>query len=442
VKLLVAASVGSLGTDCPLPDDAVPLIREAGLLLANATMAAPIRWRFPRTLDIAKRIRDGVEECETATIDELGVVSDRVNWVVRMTHAFFHLRLAMLRAERVGFASTARRLGGMLFRFGLMFAAMEAVRSTEEENAVVTALLAHLGAAMRDFTSYGIWSPELIARALARRRLAEMGTALDRLTLDDCIKAAESLAQAAVPLSIRARRATRFDELFAITMECLPLYWAAVYLYYQAIGICRASGQEYPRDAARDLAVIEEHRVGALELFSTFGSHLTWRPAFFLRSVPKAVMTIREAMRAALLAARAEISIYPQALHTAWDRAVETIGPDLPFPEEISARVRIEMRLEELVAKDLGTWFKDTETIEICRRYRDMSSRELTLAPDWERCVWEDDFDPLSTKLPEHPVAPGTIHTESYPRLPHRDILERILGAPWPGQDDVRNSHV
>jgi len=151
VKLLTAAREASLGPGCPLPEGAVPLIRQAGLQLAMATVAAPIPWQFPWTLRISQRVRNGAVDFDVATIDEAGIVSARADWMISMGSAFAKLRAALVRVERANLDATARTLRGMLFRFGLMFAAVEVIRSTEEEAAVIQAIVAHLDSALKVF---------------------------------------------------------------------------------------------------------------------------------------------------------------------------------------------------------------------------------------------------------------------------------------------------
>ena len=441
MRLLAAARDGELGPSMPLSKDVANFVRCAGLLIASATAISPIAWRYPFAPTISHSLRDGVLQYDSVSLDQCGVISDQMRWMTRMGRGFTALRKAELAAQRDGADNTARCLKALLVRFNLLFAIFEAVRSAEDNEAIVEMAAIRLGTVRRDFVAYGIWPPETVGRALARRRLLQcISSPEEAASGAKCIEAAGLLMREAAPLAVRARQAVRFDELLATAQEVLPVYWAAVILFYQAMGF----EKPFPKDALRDFRVIEEYRVGTLELFSQLGSHLIWRPALFLRSGPKPGTPLREAMRAALLAARAEISIYPGVMHAIWDEAAEAIGAELPLPDDFGRRVDLELDLTARADSAMSKVFADPETVEAARSLRWIDDGEIVkLAPSWRDCVWSD-LDPLIPE-PDKAIsteAPGTRFTTTEPRIPAREILEALFGRPWPSDDSVRDEHL
>jgi hypothetical protein len=289
--------------------------------------------------------------------------------------------------------------------------------------------------------AYGMWPPETVGRAIARNRLAKLISSGDDLLSAKCIKAADLLIREAVPVAARARRAVRFDELLATAQELLPVYWAAVILFYTAMGIERP----FPKDALRDFRVVEEYRVGTLELFTGLGYHLIWRPPFFLHLGPRTGTVLREAMRSALRAARAEISIYPQVMHAVWDEAAESIEGDLPIPEGIEEIFKLEIELQNRADATMSKAFADAETVDTARSLRwFVHSEDVELAQSWRESVWNPDLDPLLREpARDRPIAlPGTVSKVTVPTISAREVLEGLLGCPWPSGDSVRDGHL
>ena len=271
MKLLAAAREGELAPGLPLSKEAAQFVRRAGLLIASATAISPIVWRYPWAPRISHTLRNGALKHDSLSLDCSGLISDRMRWIWRMAHGFAALHNAEAAALRDQAETTARHLRALLVRFNLLFSILEAVRSVEDDEAIVRMATNRLDIVLRDFMTFGIWPPETVGRALARNRLFKVVSSIDAVSGAECIKAADLLIREATPLAARARRAVRFDELIATAQELLPVYWAAVILFYSAMA---ATEGPLPKDALRDFRVIEEYQVGTLELFTDLGHHL------------------------------------------------------------------------------------------------------------------------------------------------------------------------
>jgi len=195
----------------------------------------------------------------------------------------------------------------ILVRLNLLLGIIEAIRTKEDEEFIATKMAGKLQKCLEIFCDFGVIPPGLIAKAIVLSLKAEK-------EITDSLEAWELLSELAYEVWDQAdakaeivRKSERFGDVMSIAQASLPYYEASVALLIEAMIRYKTLTNSDSNDLLRDFGVVEEYRVGVIELLGYFGHHLISRPCHFLFRLDTG-LTVSESVRKVLLAARSEIS--------------------------------------------------------------------------------------------------------------------------------------
>lgn len=425
MKLLEAAISGQLSDHgMILPAEAQASLLNASFMIASATVLAPVMlksfpcnhseylgFHFDEVINEAN-----VKVTEIINIENTGELRGRFSWLLRMFSGFNFLKNAIDLTEKSGNTATAHKLKNILIRLNILLGIVEAVRFEKDATSLSHHVDRKLDDCLQIFCDFGVLPPDLLADSMARSLKANNQISDNPDTWEQVAEIAYKLWDQADELARKARKANRFAEMFSTAQSSLPYYWASVNLFWDAMARYKTLKNSDPTDLLRDFGVVEEYRVGVLELLSQFGHHLISRPCHFLTS--NQGMTLREGMRKALLAARAEISIYPENLRPHWDNAISYVGETRQITD-ITECIFISIDLEQYMEQHFPSAFADPEVASVALKLYEESwgGCSLDLKSDWYRNI----FDISEDLLTDHPV--------NYPagKYTHKSIREGEL---------------
>jgi hypothetical protein len=413
MKLLEAAISGQLFDDgMVVPAEAQAFLLKASLMIASATVLAPVMlnvmlksfpckhseylgFHFDEVINEAN-----IKVTEIISIENTGELEGRFSWLLRMFSGFNLLKNAIDLTEKSGNTVTAHKLKNILIRLNLLLGIVEAVRFEEDAIALSHHVEKKLDNCLQIFCDFGVLPPDLLADAMARSLKANNQIPDNPDSWEQIAEIAYSLWDQAEELAVKARKADRFAEMFSIAQSSLPYYWASVNLFWDAMARYKTLKNSDPIDLLRDFGIVEEYRVGVLELLSQFGHHLISRPCHFL--ISNQGETLREGMRKALLAARAQISIYPEKLRPYWNNAVSHVGETRQITD-ISECIFISIDLQQYMEQNFPLAFADPEVASVALKlYKETwGGSSLDLKSGWYR----DLFDSSKDLLTDHPVS-------------------------------------
>lgn len=429
MELLDAGRLGTLRGN-EVPEALRPVLIEAALRLmalsADAPRAADDPWL--NLVVTETRSYDGAET-HSALLETSGTVGTRLPWQQGFGTALAMLAEALddaLEADASGLASS---LKDILLRLNLQWYAVDALRSDDAVLAFAS-VIAKIGAPAWEYALREGFPPVyLIAR----------GACVHELTHPETPATAAAWREAAYRLwdrgdgaAQRARGATGYSALVVASLEALLWYEASVHLFlHYALPAEKRETRREPDELIKDWGVVEEFRVGALEVVRSFGHNLLWRPAHFLRG--SVSQSLGEATRRALLAARGQISVYPDAAAPLWQVAADALGREIIVTDENC--FELSFRLEAQVASRLNSAFDDPEVTAVAARLRGAKRlrERLYLRSDWPRYVFWDRA-PVILDAPELPPEGASKSFTTTTRSAHEHAyLKTILGLPsWP----------
>lgn len=420
--LLEMANNGRTKGGHALPEAIRPSLRDAALRIISATMLAPyVHWRpllFP-----VYRLTDGEDTplTEQIKLSGHGVLEGKLEWIGQMRDGFRLVSQVAGWLDRESCPHAARELWDLLTRCNLIFGIVEAIRSREDLDYVASLMIERHNSWLLAFSDYMILPPETLGWLVAAHKRKACGIPDDIQAWKTVANAAFEVWDQAEPHAMRARRATSFGELFEATLACFPYYEGSVRLFYDAIYRYAQSEGEQPSDLMRDFRVVEEYRVGALELLSYLGHHLISRVGLFLSQ--STGLPVVEAVRKALNAARAEVSVYPDVMRNIWIEAANEVGTETVFASE--SRLEMSFHLESLVEERVPTAFSDPEVVKSAFRIHHANWEPTTL--DLER-GWQDHLlGPAALLTPSE--VKFTASTIKQHDMPSRELIARLLRA-------------
>jgi len=412
MKLLEASLSGKLADDLTVPTEAQALLLNASLMIVSATVSAPVMLKaipcnYSEYLGfhVTEVINaEGSKVKETISVKNTGELEGRFAWLARMFWGFNLLKQAIDVTESHGHGSTAHKLKNILLRSNLLLGLVEAIRFEQDAQTLSNFIETRLDNCLEIYCDFGILPPDLLAHTMSRSLKA-------RNQIPDTLEAWEQVAEIAYEVwdqaeerAVKARKSERFAEMFAIAQSSLPYYWASVDLFWDAMARHNTLMNGASDDLLRDFGVVEEHRVGVVELLSHFGHHLISRPCHFF-AVNKG-STIKDAVRKALLGARAEISIYSERLIPCWDTAVTHVSETQPTLEREEEWWFVSMHLRKYMEQNFSSAFTDPDVASAALHLYEVvwGSSSLDLQPDWYRNL----FEPSKSLLMDQPIQFGS----------------------------------
>ena len=429
MELLEAGQSGELrGHEVPQP--LRPLLVEAALRLMAVSADSPRAGDDPWLNLIVTETRsfDGAET-RTARLETHGATGTRLPWQQAFCATLAVLAEVGDAARDANAKGLAAALNDILLRLNLQWYAVDALRSDDAVLAFA-GVMAKIGRPAWDCGLREGFPPlYLIAHGACVHEITEPTRPTTAAAWREI---GYQFWDSGDDAARRARRASSYSELVIASFEALLWYEAAVRMLLHHVLPALQSDVAGDRDELiKDWGVVEEFRVGALEVIRSFGRSLTWRPAHFLQGgIGK---PLGEAVRRAVLAARGQISVYPDLLTPLWTAAAAELGREIMVTEDNWLVLSFE--LEASVAARVNDVFDDPTVADVAARLREARKvREpLRVRPDWARYVFWGRAT-LIAEVPDPPLegAPKT-YSVATRSASEREYLKTVLGLPaWP----------
>lgn len=428
MRLLELATTSRLGNGQQIPDEMRPVLPEAGLQLISATTLAPyVHWkpiRFP-----VYRVKDPSGHILTERIDlsDHGVLEGKLEWLERMQDGLWRIRHVAAWFERESCHIEAREILDLLTRLNLILGLIEAIRDVQQLVHAASLMAENIENCLAAFSDFGIISPELLGFMVATDKTKKRSIPKDADVWESVADAAFETWDEAELYAMRAREATTFKDFLEATLTAFPFYQGAVRLFYDAMPRYKQVKKEEPTELLRDFRVVEEYRVGALEVLKYSGHLLVHRVGHFLYHTIG--HTVPDAVRKALNAARAEISVYPDVVRKVWLDVAQDAGAATVLSNETYWETS--NRLEQSVEQRIPSVYSDPDVVQAAfnlYRYNHCLPTTLDLKPGWQYLLFNRS-EPLLT--------PSEVRTEAgtftHDEIPAEELVACLLGQKGPG---------
>jgi hypothetical protein len=427
MRLLELATTGRLGNGQQIPDEMRTVLLEAWLQLISATTLAPyVEWkpiRFP-----VYRVKDPSGRILTERIDlsDHGVLEGKLEWLERVQDGLWRIRHVAAWFERESCYVEAREILDLLTRLNLILGLIEAIRDGQQLVHATSLMAENIENCLATFSDFGIISPELLGRMVATDKIKKRSILEDADAWESFTDAAFETWDEAEPYALRAREATTFKDFLEATLAAFPFYEGAVSLFYDAMPRYKQAKKEEPTELLRDFRVVEEYRVGALEVLKYSGHLLVHRVGHFLYHTIG--HTVSDAVRKALNAARAEISVYPDAVRKVWLDVDQDAGAETVLSNEMYGETS--NRLEQSVEQRIPSVYSDPDVVQTAfnlYRYNHCLPTTLDLKPGWQNLLFNRS-EPLLTPSEVRTGAGTFTHDE----IPAEELISCFLGEKGP----------